>query len=152
MYTVENISYSRLEMIPFSDLSDFLQSIIILHEECQILKRHVHITVTSLLLVFLHSRSTSRESILVDLKSRSQNFLYYQKWKYPVQCFFFSSFFASPIICNMPSTFKFSFFFWRAITLRSQLNKKKKRIEYAPVSNINKDRFLHKQAECSQDI
>lgn len=121
MYTVENISYLRLEMIPFSDLSDFLQSIIILHEECQILKRHVHITVTSLLLVFLHSRSTSRESILVDLKSRGQNFNIIKNFIYPLQCFFI---FLLPSL-NLQYVLH-SFLFWRGITLRSKFKKKKR--------------------------
>ena len=50
------------------DLFDLLQTVVIFHEESQILEGHIHSTVTSLLFVFLYSGSTSREGIFVNLQ------------------------------------------------------------------------------------
>lgn len=51
----------------FINLSDFLQLFIILEEEGQVHKWHIHIWVSSIFPVFLYSVFPPRECMLVDL-------------------------------------------------------------------------------------
>ena len=46
---------------------DLLQSLVVLQEEGEVLEGNVHVTVASLLPVFLHSHPTTRVCVLVDL-------------------------------------------------------------------------------------